>query len=316
MSENKELIESLISEAQIKPWKTVWGALNEDGEPNLDFSEEQVEKYIDQIFGMISDIFNVFYERVVEVLDEEEYSEEFKKLEKMRNVFTNFRQELNSDGLKNLTNVVKKMGQLISLSHEEKTGFPPFFFNAGKGEFLIDDIRVEVDELGSLMAFYDKTFKIKKNIDGLIKQWGEEKIFIGRMDFLRDALEAHFNGKYTLSVPIFLIHINALFDQIHVSSDGKYLKLKDRKKIVENMILEKAKRENLHEDFLKDSILFHLMRDVLRPEHEEPVNSIYPNRHEILHGKDLGYHSVSLVSTKCIVMLDLLRKVRWDDYLH
>lgn len=123
MPGNKELIESLISEAQIKPWKRVWGVLNKKGEPNLDFSEEQIQKYIDYIFGTIEDIFNVFYERCLEVLDNKKHAKEIKKITKINDVLTNFREGLSGDNLKSITQTIKDIGYLMSLSHVEKLVF-------------------------------------------------------------------------------------------------------------------------------------------------------------------------------------------------
>jgi hypothetical protein len=123
-------------------------------------------------------------------------------------------------------------------------------------------------------------------------------------------LLAHQEERFQLSIPIFLIHIEAFFD--HLFTDTKWDTKRKRKKL-EQVVTEEAQKNKVSEHFMKSSFLFHITRDVMR-KLEEGENTDFPNRHKILHGENLEYYKDRLNSTKCIILLDAIAGLNIDDY--
>jgi hypothetical protein len=126
----------------------------------------------------------------------------------------------------------------------------------------------------------------------LVDNWENIPQFKPRMKIIRDALQAHIEEKYTLSVPALLPQIEGIAGEIL----GKQINRKTGNKIIR--LIRREFPNYLHTS-IKDILIIFIEEIVYRPiifsrlSEEMKVNSIsetyFLNRHAILHGVFINY---------------------------
>jgi len=149
----------------------------------------------------------------------------------------------------------------------------------------------------------------------LVDYWGKHPNFAKRMEIIRDALDAHIAGKYTLSIPTLLPQIEGLLSSLTGEPAGKptkTFKAEIEKRyddiipsLSKDILLSLATSPILYGSTGKDS---HYFTPEKFPEwlaHEGlTINQVF-NRHAILHGVQIEYAS-KINSLKTFMLLDVI----------
>jgi len=122
--------------------------------------------------------------------------------------------------------------------------------------------------------------KDKKYLDDLIGEMKASAIFEPRIPIIQDAIHAHEEGKYSLSVPVFLAQIEGI---LWAYAEKQGVKFRDR------ITTKKGEKELrsatllLTDTKIKDQLYRYITQEYL--------NKIYTEdfRHAILHGRDITY---------------------------
>lgn len=215
--------------------------------------------------------------------------------------------------LQNLNSVASQLAYILEMVLNEGIGIPPSLRLSG-----IDT--AELIQLskssGSLLGAYDILLRREEPFNRLLQNWQASDSLRDRYPILEKALKAHKTDDYALSIPIFLIHIESLFNSINVrKKDGT--KHYSKKQIVRNSLASSLQSSSPNMNyFLRDSFMSIVVDEILRSDHEVPTNLLrnFPNRHEVLHGKDLNYFKDPLNSTRCLVVLDGLTGIDFRQF--
>jgi len=172
-----------------------------------------------------------------------------------------------------------------------------------------------------ILRYYKRNnWAILKNA---VNNWGNNSFFQPRMRIIYDALEAHMNGKYTLSVPTLLPHIEGIAREIVGKYNSPELPTtiiyreinygKDGAKTWPSTVFGKVAISEL--DFKEwvavESLLYYLEGTMyLSPRKEGKKLKDFGtkdilNRHSILHGTHIKY-ATPMNSLKCFLALDVL----------
>jgi len=152
-------------------------------------------------------------------------------------------------------------------------------------------IKIMIEEV--IIEYYRK-----HALDRIIKEWGRKRLLSERMGILNDAIEAHLNGKFNLSVPIMMAQLEGIV------AAGFYHK---------GRLYEKRYRTYLNEIILINSngyfdnlaIDFFIKVLMIEFNHGEKINSLV-SRHAILHGADVRYGTEEN-SLKLILLFDYIQ---------
>lgn len=187
----------------------------------------------------------------------------------------------------------------IKLTERHKVSeliLPPYF-----ASFTMPEIyKLFEDEHKPAIEIYHDYFNSSENIEDLLNIWSEIKFYNDRLPILRDALIAHKDGKYTLSIPVFLAQIEGILCEIfevknHGEAKGKLNKIKFEEDNQESLLATPQ--------FIADI----LINQIFQSSKNYTFEKNYPNRHPILHGKDKYYYEDKYASLRCILILDSLR---------
>jgi len=188
--------------------------------------------------------------------------------------------------------------------NEENIFFSPYFH-----ELTLDILGPFSNSGKSAIEIYSEVFADKRHQQNLISQWSRNRHFSPRMKILEKALAAHANGDYELTVPTFLAQIEGVLSDI-LGVDGHAAIKNELRECFEKINNEKVDDE----EFIisgKEILLGVICEQVFKSHDEErsprKVVFDYPNRHRILHGRQLDYCNDFKYSTRCIVLLDYLR---------
>ena len=143
--------------------------------------------------------------------------------------------------------------------------------------------------------YFIKMFKNKNNIEKLKNKFQKEDIFLSRIHIIEDALDAHLDGKYTLSIPILLSQI----DGIIIKKYGYLLKGKKKGNCPEcgKQLSPMPNAKNIAFELLNE------FDDIDSSYYLEFIKRDYnKNRIPILHGLKTNY-SDPHYSTKLILAL-------------
>ncbi len=254
---------------------------------------------IKEVFYGIGD----FFRELFSLLEKEEgFDEVLKKdpdfFKKMRAIFDAKKWDID----KKISEKVKfDLGNTVELLNISKSeGL--FVLPSIKKNLKVQEVLEDLKSVGTLLNYYGKYFSSKENIYTTLNFWKKKSVFLNRVDILEKAMEAHYEGKFELSIPIFLIHIEALFEEIFSEVEEKW-DTKRKRKELERILDEESNTSKLDKEYLKNFFFSHLVNDVMRKinKNEEVY---FPNRHKILHGENLDYYKDRSNSTKCIILLD------------
>lgn len=157
----------------------------------------------------------------------------------------------------------------------------------------------------------------------IVTSWEDNPYFNPRMQLIMDALDAHVNGKYTLSIPLLLAQAEGIASDILNVPAGESTKLMKQ-------VLDLD-----HHDFIREISRDVLLRYILSPsgfgrtqgDSQEFTSHNFAdwlnsygvseeqaiNRHGILHGVQLNYGS-KMNSLRAFFLLDTLHFINWRDW--
>ncbi len=263
---------------------------------------------VKKVFENFGKLIVVILEWLVEGEDFSDFrSENRKAIERLNVIKNKIKFELNEKEVTNLQKAIKDISALLNISLNEEL----FILPSIKKGIKVDEVLDEVKEKGSLLSYYNDYFKDRENVKHILSKWKEADFFKGPRGYiLTDAMAAHCNNQFTLSVPIFLIHIEAFFSEIF--GELKWDTKRKRKELLK-LITEEAEKNKISKNFLKSSFLLHIINDVMR-KIDENEQTNFPNRHKILHGENITYFEDELNSTKCIILLDAISGIKVSKY--
>lgn len=153
-----------------------------------------------------------------------------------------------------------------------------------KGQLTTQD----VDEI--FVHFYDKD-KLKKLVEG----WSQRDFIQPRMKILKEAVAAHVEGRYELSIPTLLPQIEGTIADINKHA-GR-MKFKNMEDYVESIFARNSRFDRISKAFYLSILLENF-------KWQDPIPFL--SRHAILHGTDTNYASASN-SLRLILMFDRLQ---------
>lgn len=189
---------------------------------------------------------------------------------------------------------------LVERHQKETLALSPFF-----NEITLPDLYdIFKDRQKPALEIYREFFADREHIKLLLESWEEDKFYADRIPILRDALEAHIEGKHTLSIPTFLAQIEGILCHIfdvrdHARVKGKLNQVKFKP--------EDEDRLFASAEFIANIITEQVFHSSLR----EKRDAQYPSRHQVLHGLDPFYYKDPNASLRCIFLLDLLRSEKF-----
>lgn len=195
--------------------------------------------------------------------------------------------------IQNLNAVASQIAFILEQVLNEGIGIPP---SLSISSIDTAEFAQLVKDSGSLIGAYNTLLERDETFSRLQQRWEKSEILGGRFAILEKALRAHRSGDHELSIPIFLIHIESLFGSMKV-----------RKPVVRNVLAGMLQTPNLNMNyFLRDSFMTIVVNEILRSERESQndFSRNFPNRHEVIHGKNLEYFRDPLNSTRCLIVLD------------
>lgn len=189
---------------------------------------------------------------------------------------------------------------LVERHRNETLALPPCF-----GELTLPEIyELFEDHEKPALEVYRDYFSKKENIEALLGSWQQDRFYEDRIPILRDALDAHLDGKYTLSIPAFLAQIEGILCEMFNVKDHAKVKGK----------LSRVQFNTKEEDrlFASAELVARIITDqVFHSSAPEDRQADYPNRHRILHGLDPFYYRDKNASLRCILLLDLVRSKKF-----
>lgn len=142
-------------------------------------------------------------------------------------------------------------------------------------------------------------------IAGMRSAWEKTTLLARQAPILRDALQAHLEGKYNLSVPVFLLCVESVAVTLDKPKKGHFGK-PQREALVAATFNEDSQRGDLERATVRASAS--LFNEMLYGSwwHGDPIPP-YLNRHAVLHGGDLEYGDEAN-SLRAMLLLDLLEQ--------
>ncbi len=155
------------------------------------------------------------------------------------------------------------------------------------------------DEIDKIVIDYFTAEKLNE----IRKRWFLNQYFKDRGRFLNDAIDAHIQKKYTLSIPVLSPHIEGILTdwilgQKKISLDS----FRDKKKWFKN--LQSGLEGGFITDYMLDFLFEYLDKTSLFAGFEwSKEDGVTLNRHKLAHGKRINYDT-ELNSLKVILLLD------------
>ncbi|KYG67867.1 hypothetical protein AZI87_00905 [Bdellovibrio bacteriovorus] len=177
----------------------------------------------------------------------------------------------------------------------------------------ISKIHSEYLKNGSLISCVDVLIREQAQIPKMIDRWGKSKVLSDRMLILTKALKAHIDSHFELSIPIFLIHIEAIFAGLFSGKNAKK-RYEDKKKIARQIIAKKNVGLAADLPFAFTGHVLQIVIDEILSQIDMDPEGDFPNRHAVVHGQDLNYFTDPYASTRCILILDSLSRLPVDDF--
>lgn len=143
------------------------------------------------------------------------------------------------------------------------------------------------DELDELMAKH-----FRDNFDYLLARLIEESP--DRESIISDAADAHKEGRFNLSVPVFLSQADGIFSQITQTKGSALQKeSKGSGKLRGQVAIEQYVKNQDTRDMLHPIYLLHELELLLgeRQRYKQTWNPLALNRHQVLHGEVTDYGS-------------------------
>jgi len=167
-----------------------------------------------------------------------------------------------------------------------------------------------------LVAYCDEDEEV---VEKIVDTASRQKAFASRISILRQALEAHKDGKFALSIPAFLAQAEGAYlemlEAYGVSDRRTYLFDKEEWNSVEELIGELPCTEIVLAETLRAFSTVMCEQFVARVrsfQDLEQLKAKYPkgflSRHAVLHGRDVGY-ATKENSIRASFILDTVREI-------
>ena len=300
--------QTIAHEHLLAPLRRIFQIEKTEGGYKIRINESEVRNSL----RVIGEFFTKLLDSLLEHIDEIGLAPgQIQELQKLRGVFSKLDLTLDEPKYKKLLSQYSEAALVLEASINEKLPILPLLKDL---EYDMSLVANGILEEGSLLLFYKKILSQKSVIDRLSVIWRASDLLGKRWPILQKALEAHLRLEHELSIPILLIHVEAIFGELFTgeASGQRYFA---KKRFVKRVLLQKAQNERLEDFLLKDSVLATIIDEVLAHTDDlEKIGSQIPNRHSILHGLDLRYFEDGLASVRCIVLIDSLREVNLNDY--
>lgn len=158
----------------------------------------------------------------------------------------------------------------------------------------------------------------------IVASWEENPYFVRRMSILHDALEAHIQGKYTLSIPALLSQVEGVASGIVEKPAGDTTRI--MKTAIENIDygnFVRAACKDILVAFVTSPVGYGGVKSEYMTLEKYPewlkakghLESQTLNRHAILHGMQIDYASKEN-SLRALLLLDVLfwmKREEWDE---
>jgi len=146
----------------------------------------------------------------------------------------------------------------------------------------------------------------------MVEKWKNHPLFLPRMHIINDALKAHCEGRYTLSVPALLPHIEGILNE-YVIANNLSAKLGKVNEVCKAVIGE-FNGETLSNQAIADTLLYQLQTNTysftnFETEFRKSANNRHTTRHTVLHGITTNYNK-PIHSLRVFVLLDALSSLQ------
>ena len=157
-----------------------------------------------------------------------------------------------------------------------------------------------------IISFYHR--RNFERLNQMVENWAANPLFAPRMHILKDALEAHRQGKYTLSVPALFPQIEGILND-YVVTNGLVAKLGKIREVYNSAIGDPNDYDLIRWTIVA-TLLYQLQNNVyaftdFEQELRRSINRRQVTRHTVLHGIALKYDR-PIYSLKSFVLLDAL----------
>lgn len=190
--------------------------------------------------------------------------------------------------------------RLADLHDADRVFLPPCL-----SEFSIQEIqKLFPQSHESALEVYGEIFSGMKNAKLLIQRWSLSPLYPpDRIKILGDALEAHVDGKYTLSVLALMAQLTGILEECFGRRHSGFRKRLPKGKT-------KTGAQGGERSFFGSDLIAQILCDEMFESTEnlkrKKSAAKYPNRHSVLHGSDLEYWKTQEASVRCILVLDYL----------
>lgn len=152
-----------------------------------------------------------------------------------------------------------------------------------------------------------------------VKRWKSYEFFVPRMPIFYDAVEAHINRKWTLTIPTLIPHIEGIAGEILLANNLSFTKdaiiISTGQKTYPSSIFSRLRADKVTPtmDVIISSLLYYLegtlyeyknFRDFPRIRRLKTLN-----RHAVMHGYQVNY-ATRLNSLRCFLALDSLSMLK------
>ncbi len=175
-----------------------------------------------------------------------------------------------------------------------ENGYPPINLTLNNSIDLIDFGVLPSEERSNKIRIYINNLYTNDKIIKLIDSWYRiDWISDKRKEILSDALLAHIEGKYNLSIPAILPHLEGIIVEA-LEFNGK-MRPGELKRLLESMLDQEESFDTALKSYYLENVLVGF-------EHGKEPES-FLSRHSILHGNDVMYGSHEN-SLKLILLID------------
>jgi hypothetical protein len=147
-----------------------------------------------------------------------------------------------------------------------------------------------------------------KNLKGMVDGWQNHPLFAPRMHIIKDALRAHCQGIYTLSIPALLPQIEGILND-YVVTNNLSVKLGKIQKVYDAVIGD-PDEYGLSDWAIANTLLYQLQTNTyvytdFENELRRSANGRRTTRHTVLHGVTVNYHR-PVNSLRIFALLDAI----------
>jgi len=227
----------------------------------------------------------------------------------LHNVFAKCQEAFNSESFKLAVSIIKELIEVVyryGTLHEKFCVLAitlgwlphPIVFPTGVIEVMNEyEANGEDAARAKLDSFYVEVCTNEK-LTEMMQEWEQKPLLQRRMPILKQALDAHIEGKYFIALPIFLTQMEGILVDGYVHRGELYSQ--KRRDLLEKAL---SNRQWLSFD---EAILNIIAFKVFNSFKHGEVPSFEINRNAILHGASTEY-GTHINSLKCILLFDYLQ---------